>query len=130
MDENYDGFMAYRQSKLANVLFTYELAERLKGTRVTVNCLNPGGVNTKIGQANSSGWTHWAWRLARPFFLSIKKGAETPVYLASSPDVENVSGKYFEKCKAVKSAALSYDTVLAKKLWQASERLSGIRASE
>ena len=122
---NYDGFKAYRQSKLGNVLFTYELAERLKGTGVTVNCLHPGGVNTKLGDAHTSGWVFWAWRLAKPFFISVKKGAATSIYLASSQEVEGVTGKYFDLCKPRKSADLSYDKSLMKKLWKMSDEMVG-----
>jgi len=124
--KNYDGIKAYRQSKLANVLFTYELAERLKGQTITANCLDPGGVNTNLGNAHANGFVYWAWLLAKPFFASIKKGAMTSVYLACSPEVEGVSGKYFERCEPKKSAPLSYDRRLAEKLWEVSEKMTGI----
>ena len=90
----YDGLKAYAQSKLANVLFTYELAERLQGTGVTANCLHPGGVRTHFADKNASGIYKLGWLIGKPFMISVSKGAETSVYLASSKEVEGVSGKY------------------------------------
>ncbi|MGD8753950.1 MAG: SDR family oxidoreductase, partial [Anaerolineales bacterium] len=108
MNRLYLGWRAYGRSKLANVLFTYELSRRLQGSNVTVNAVHPGFVATNIGKNN--GW------LARLFVdlwhrtaLPVDKGAETVIYLATSNDVEGVSGKYFVKKKAVKSDQVSYD---------------------
>jgi len=114
------GFGAYSNSKLALVMFTYELARRLEETGVTANCLHPGGVATGI------------WRippvLVRPFLKSAKKGAETSIYLASAPDVEKVSGEYFEDKVAKKSSDESYEEKKALALWDATSKLVGLSA--
>jgi retinol dehydrogenase 14 len=117
------GSEAYRRSKLALVLFTYELARQLQGNGVTANCLHPGAVRTKIW-SNAGAFTP-LFRLFSIFMLSAKKGAETSIYLASSPEVEGVSGKYFVKKM---SKQISCDEVLAKKLWDASLRMTGLAA--
>ena len=122
------GLGAYGRSKLALVLFTYELARRLEGSGVTVNCLHPGAVRTNI-------WSHAGplspfTRLASLFMLSSAEGADTQVYLSSSPEVEGVTGKYFEKRKEKKSSRTSYDRELASRLWTASEKLTGLDAGE
>ena len=115
-EKSYSGIRAYSQSKLANVLFTYALARRLRGTSVTANCLHPGGVATGFGQ-NRPGALKLLLRLARPFLLTAERGAATSLYLASSPNVEGVSGKYFAKCKPARSSAASYDEALQERLW-------------
>lgn len=121
----YSGWNAYAQSKLANIYFTYELAKRLDGTNVTVNCLHPGFVASRFGD-NNSGLMRTTLGIAKSLFaINEDKGAETSVYLASSPEVAGVSGKYFDKSKAVKSSPVSYDEAVAKKLWAESERLAG-----
>jgi len=121
------GSGAYSRSKLALVLFTYELARRLQGTGVTANCLHPGAVRTNI-------WSHAGaytplFRLLSVFMLSAEKGAETSIYLASSPEVERISGKYFEKRMPKRSSDTSYDEALAKKLWDISVRTTGLMAA-
>ena len=118
----YSGFKAYGQSKLANVLFTYELARRLEGTGVTVNCLHPGVIGSGFGQTYGGALSILV-KIARPFMLSTEDGARTSVYLASSPEVAGVTGKYFSKCKAVKSNAVSYDVQSQHKLWSLSEQM-------
>jgi len=118
----YAGFKAYGQSKLANVLFTYELARRLEGTGVTANCLHPGVIGSGFGQTYGSALSILI-KIARPFMLSTEEGARTSVYLASSPEVAGVTGKYFSKCKPVKSNAVSYDVQSQQKLWSLSEQL-------
>ncbi len=123
----YDGFKAYGQSKLANILFTYELAERLKGTGITVNCLHPGGVATNFAFNHSSGLYRWVWTLVSLFLTTVQEGAKTSVYLAASPEVESLTGKYFAKSKPANSSAISHDKEVAKKLWKVSEELTGIR---
>jgi len=122
----YSGLGAYGASKLANILFTSELARRLEGTGITANCLHPGVVATNIfstmgilGKAISV--------FARPLLLSPAKGAETSIYLASSPEVADVSGKFFDKCKAVQPAATARDTEAARRLWDISEQMTGLR---
>jgi len=115
----YDGLQAYAHSKLAIVLFTYELARRLAGTGVTVNALHPGVVATNFGR-KQGGILGLVMRLFRFAFLSPEQGARTSIYLATSSEVEGVSGKYFVKCQAVPSSPASYDTVTARRLWEVS----------
>ena len=123
----YRGFKAYGQSKLANVLFTYELARRLEGTGVTANCLHPGVIGSGFGQTYGGALSVLV-KIARPFMLTPEDGARTSVYLASSPEVEGVTGKYFSKCKPVKSNAVSYDLQSQQKLWSLSEQLLKVQA--
>jgi NAD(P)-dependent dehydrogenase (short-subunit alcohol dehydrogenase family) len=125
-ERKYSGGSAYARSKLANVLFTYELARRLAGSGVTANCLHPGVVATGFGQ-NEPGWFRVLVNLARPFMIAEDKGAQTSIYLASSPDVEGVTGAYWVKCKRRYSAKSSYDANLAARLWEVSEALTGVR---
>jgi NAD(P)-dependent dehydrogenase (short-subunit alcohol dehydrogenase family) len=114
----YSGFAQYQHTKLALVLFTYELARRLQGTGVTVNCLHPGTVNTNILR-NPPPLIGLAAKvpLASLFFISPEKGAETSLYLATAPEVEQVTGKYFIKMKEARSAKESYDEQVARRLW-------------
>ena len=129
-ERRYAGMTAYRQSKLANVLFTYELVRKLKGTGVTANALHPGVVRTGFGR-NSTGLFGAGFAIfhviGRPFLLTPKGGADTSIYLASSPDVEGVTGKYYDKKKAVQTSDESYDTDVARRLWQVSEELVSSR---
>ena len=118
----YRGFRAYGQSKLAQVLFTYELARRLEGTGVTVNACHPGVIRTNLGRND---WP-WAVHLVRPFFKSPEKGADTPIYLASSPDVERVTGKYFVKRGPRLSSPASRDSEVARRLYETSLRLAAL----
>jgi len=115
-EKNFRGMRAYRQSKLADMLFIRELARRLDGTSVTANCLMPGMVNTGLGR-------HSRW-VNRAFFKTLgtppEKGARTSVYLASSPDVETITGECFSKSRIVKTSKESNDPVLAKRLWEVS----------
>jgi len=127
MTEDYGmaGFKAYGRSKLANVMFTYELARRLEGTGVTVNALHPGGVNTGFGK-NNTGLVKAAMKIFGRFSLTAEQGAQTTIYLASSPEVNGVSAKYFDKCKAVASSEASYDLAAQRKLWEISEKLIAV----
>lgn len=122
-------YQAYGRSKLCNLLFTYELARRLAGSGVTVNALHPGLVRTNIARNNGI-----MGRMANLFIgvrgVDSTRGAETPVYLASSPDVATVTGKFFIDCREVNSSQSSYDTHLAAELWKLSERLTAATASE
>jgi NAD(P)-dependent dehydrogenase (short-subunit alcohol dehydrogenase family) len=118
------GFAAYQRSKLAIVLFTYELARRLNGKSVTANCLHPGAVRTHIW-AHAGAATPFT-RLASLFMKSPEEGAKTTIYLASSPEVEGVSGKYFDDCKPKNSSKESYDEVLASRLWEESLKITGL----
>ena len=125
----YSGQRAYNQSKLANVLFTYELARRLEGTGVTATVLHPGVVRTSFGREDSARWMRLMLPLVRPFMKTTEQGAATPVYLASSPDVAGVTGAYFADRRAKRSAPASYDRDLADRLWQASAALVGVDRS-
>jgi NAD(P)-dependent dehydrogenase (short-subunit alcohol dehydrogenase family) len=127
LQNNYNGLKAYRQSKLANVLFTYELARRLASTNITVNTLHPGVVGTQIGFANNRSLAALVWWLGSPFMLNNEQGAATSIYLATSEQVAGVTGKYFEKCKEKKSADKSYNLTLAKQLWALSIDLCKIK---
>jgi retinol dehydrogenase 12 len=121
--QGYSGWSAYSHSKLANVLFTYELARRLAGTRITVNALHPGFVATGFGH-NNGGLMRTGMNLVQKIVAKRpEQGAETSIYLASSPEVEGASGKYFDNKQAVKSSAASYDTDTAKRLWELSETM-------
>jgi len=119
-DDSYSSFRAYSNSKLANVLFTYEHANRLEGTGVTVNALHPGVVNSNFGRGQFSKILAPFTALSTLFMINAEKGAETSVYLASSDEVKDISGKYFKKCKAVKSSKASYNKESQLKLWQLS----------
>lgn len=119
------GINGYGQSKLANVLFTYALARRLKGTGVTANCLHPGVVSTGLMKPKGSLVVKVMMTLMRPFLASPEKGAATSIYIASSPEIEGVTGKYFVDCKAVPSSPVSYDESLQERLWKLSLRQTG-----
>lgn len=112
---------AYAQSKLANILFTYELSRRLEGRGVTVNALHPGAVASNMGINRETGFGKLITGMLKPFFQTPKKGAETAIYLASSKEVEGVTGKYFYMKKSVKSSKLSHNEEVAKRLWKLSE---------
>jgi retinol dehydrogenase-14 len=121
------GQAAYNRSKLANVLFTYELARRLEGTRVTVNRAAPGVTRTNFGRDDSGPVMRLLTPLGRPFMRSPEQGADTPVWLASSPEVEGVTGGYYLRRRARRSSRRSYDTELTRRLWRVSEELTGLR---
>lgn len=123
----YSWMRVYGTSKLANVLFTYELARRLEGSGVTANCLHPGAVGTGLG-ANNGRLGRIVLPLVRPFLRSPEGGARTSIYLASSDEVAAVSGRYFIRCRARPSSAASRDAALARRLWDASEVLTGLAA--
>ena len=130
-EQSYAGARAYGQSKLANVLFTYALARRLEGSGVTANALHPGVVRTGFGKNNGGivgPLFALAQTIARPIFISPEQGAATTIYLASSPEVEGVTGKYFAKCKEVPSNAISYDVPTQERLWEMSESMVGAHA--
>lgn len=114
-ERRYNGVVAYKAAKLGNVLFTLELADRLKGSGVTANCLHPGVVTTKLLD------TGWGWTGVSP-----AEGAALPVYLASSPEVETVTGQYFEQTTPYRASSQAYDVRLRQKLWEVSARLVGL----
>lgn len=124
-EKEYNATTVYCQSKLANVLFTYELARRLNGSGVTANCLHPGATRSNFGQDLGGMWS-LLLKVAKPFYQTPATGAQTPLYLASSPEVADVSGKYFIKNKAVESSQESYDQAIAERLWQVSAELTGM----
>jgi len=121
----YNGMKVYSMSKLMNVLFTYELSRRLQGTNVTANCLHPGFVASNFAYNNG-----WFVRFGMSFMsgrISVENGAKCPIYLASSPEVNEVSGKYFNyDTKEKRSSEESYDQNMAKRLWDVSEKLVAI----
>ena len=124
-EKKYSGVAAYGESKMANILFTYELAERLKDRKIDVNCFHPGMVNSNWGAT-----AHPAFKLllllVRPLMISASKGAETGTFLAISENISPRTGGYFAKEKPIKSSKLSYDREVAKKLWKLSEELTGV----
>ena len=123
---SYSGQRAYNQSKLANVMFTYELARRLEGTEITATVLHPGMTSTGFGAEDTArGWGPLI-AVIRPFLKKPQQGAETPVYLASSPEVQGVTGQYFAGRRPKPSNDLSYDAVAAARLWRISADLVGI----
>ena len=123
--QNYAGFRAYGQSKLANILFTYELARRLEKSGVTVNAVHPGYVNTGLSLNNGFFFRVFAKLSARLFGRKPEVGALTSIYLASSPEVEGVTGNYFSDCKPEYSSIESYDKTTAERLWRTSLELIG-----
>src|SRR5438445_4808575 len=123
LEKEYGGWKAYQQSKLALVLFTHELARKLQGTGVTVNSVQPGTVATNIW-SRPMGPLGFIMAVPKLFMTSPDKGAETVVYLASSPDAENTSGEYWDKLKVKKSSEESYNEEVAKRLWEVSEKFT------
>ena len=128
-ERGYDRMAAYAQSKLANLLFTYALARRLEGTHVTANALHPGWVATNFG--SNANWlkTKLAHLLLRGM-ISSEEGAKTITYLAASPGVEGISGRYFTQCKEIRSSKQSYDEAIAERLWVISEELVGLGSTQ
>ncbi|KAG2482771.1 hypothetical protein HYH03_018311 [Edaphochlamys debaryana] len=136
-DKEYDAWKVYGQSKLANVMYSYELAQRLgPDSKITVNALHPGVVKTELGRwmvedSKKSWFMPLALEAFKLFMLEPKQGAATSIHLASSPEVEGVTGKYFDKCRPVTSSPASYDKSVQQRLWQVSEELTAAtRASK
>ena len=128
-ERSYSGSRAYSQSKLGNVLFTYELARRLQATSVTANALHPGVVSTSFGAEDPGGVQRLFVPFVRPFLKTPVQGAATSILLASSPDLEQVSGRYFANSKPKRSSKASYDHTAAARLWQVSAELVGLTAT-
>ena len=126
---SYSGARAYNQSKLANVLFTYELARRLQTTAVTANVLHPGVVRTSFGAEDPAGGQRLFTPLMGPFMKSPAKGAATSILLASAPDLEQVTGRYFANSTPKRSSTPSYDAATAARLWRVSAELIGLTAA-
>lgn len=119
----YNGFKAYAQSKLANLLFTNELARRLKGQRVTVNAVHPGAVRSEFG--SGGGWMGAAFKAFGGFMRSPGKGAETSLWLASSPEAEGVTGRYFFDKKPISPQSIAHDPAALERLWALSNAQTG-----
>jgi NAD(P)-dependent dehydrogenase (short-subunit alcohol dehydrogenase family) len=122
-ERGYSGWRAYAQSKLANILFTRELARRLRGTGVSATCLHPGVVRTGFGRRGPA-FIRFGTRIAGVFLLSPKKGADTAIWLASSPDVGGASGGYYEKRRLTNPSRAARDPETARRLWHLSEHLT------
>ena len=121
-EKKYKGYQVYGESKLMNIYFTRELAKRLEGSGVTVNALHPGFVATNFGRSNG-GIFNLVFKLAQIGAISPEEGAKTSIYLASSPDVAQISGKYFDKCEIKEPSKEANDDQAAAKLWQISEQI-------
>ncbi len=124
-EKKFSSMKAIAQSKLGNYLFTYELARRLEGTGVTATIMHPGGVKTELGKGQG-GMFGFMMRMMRPFMDTPEQGADTLVWLASSPEVDGVNGGYYVKRKPAKSSARSHDKELAARLWKVSTELTGL----
>ena len=126
LERSYSAWKAYGRSKLANIYFTRELARRVQGEGMTANCLHPGFVASNFA-GEAKGLFGWAIGAAkRVAAISVANGAKTPVFLCAAPDVEGITGKYFDRCRSVASSKVSHDDVAASRLWSVSERLTGI----
>ncbi len=124
LTKGYNVVKAYSQSKLANVLFTRELARRLKKRRITVNCCHPGAVATNIGIDRETGFGKTITGMLKPFFQTPMEGARTAIFLATDDSVKNITGQYFYKCRIARSSKRSKDMALARKLYDLSVRIS------
>jgi len=124
-EKKYNPMKAYGQAKLANLLFARELARRLAGTGVTANAVHPGTVRTNFGKGMKGRWRIFLW-LGSPFMIGAEEGAETSIFVASSPEVAGVTGKYFAKKKETRSSKRSHDQAAAERLWEVSSKLTGI----
>lgn len=127
LTKRFNVIKAYSQSKLANVLFTRELAHRLKSKGITVNCCHPGAVATNIGISRETGFGKTITGLLKPFFQTPEQGARTAIWLASAKEVGGITGAYFYQCKIAKSSERSKDRNLAKRLFEFSEQLVGCK---
>ena len=125
-ERRYGALRVYGQSKTANILFTQELARRIAGTRVTANALHPGGIRSNLGRSRGP-VLEAVRKLVGLFLKPPEEGARTSLYLASAPEVEGVSGRYFAKCREHTPAAHARDPELARRLWERSEELTGLR---
>ena len=129
LEHGWDSWRSYANSKLANILFTRELARRLDGTGVTANCAHPGVVRTGFGREGKP-LLRLGTTLARPFFLSPERGADTIVYLASSPEVAGETGGYYVKRQRREPSAAARDDAAARKLWDISEKMTGLTPAQ
>jgi len=122
LEKNFSSWRSYSNSKLANIIFTYELAKRLKGTNVTANCIYPGIVRTNFGRELSGFWGI-IFKELNGLLRNAEKGAETIIWLVTSPEADDLTGKYFKDKKEIKSKKISYNIELQHKLWSVSEKL-------
>ena len=127
-ERKYNGWVSYAQSKLANILFTYELSRRLAGTQVTANTLHPGFIVSNFGMENGRISVFLIRLLQMLFAINVQEGAQTSVYLATSPEVAQTTGQYFVKKRPQASASASLDVEKAKRLWEISAKMTGIAA--
>ena len=125
LEKDFAGFQAYSQAKLANIIFSYELDRRWGDTGITVNAVHPGAVRTNFGYDAKPAFK-FLIKLGGPFLKSPEQGADTIVYLASSSEVEGISGKYFTNRKQLKSNPESYDQEVWTRLWEVSEEMTGL----
>ncbi len=125
---SYRSFRVYGMTKLANILFTYELAERLEGTGVVANCVHPGGVNTNFGN-NNRGLGALVFRAFKPFMRTPEQGADTIVYLASAPEAGEMTGRYLTDRKVISSFEEPHDEATQKRLWEVSEELTNLKVA-
>ena len=130
-ERRYNWWGAYTRSKLCNILFTYELSRRLAGSTITANCFSPGPTLTRLGDNMRGLPAAVPWLLKRiPSLLALPEGAaRTPVYLASSPDLDGVSGRFFRQCRETRTKQITYDNSVAVRLWNMSQALYESRAS-
>ena len=124
--KRYSAMGVYGRSKLANLLFTRELARRLAGTGVTVNAVHPGAVRTGLGLNNDAPFLKLLVRLVQPFFRSPERGARTSIWACTAPELEGVSGRYFSDCREKEPSAAAHDDAAARRLWDASAKLAGL----
>lgn len=123
-EQRYSGWRAYQQSKLANILFTYRLAESLRGTNIAANCLHPGFVASKFGH-NNRGWLRWGLVVAQKLMaISEDAGARTSVHVATNPELTGVTGRYFVKSQRAESSGESHDPMAQARLWEISEEMT------
>lgn len=127
-EKHYDGIRSYGKSKTALILFTFELARRLEGAGVSVNCVHPGAVRTQMGR-DGGGLPGLGIRLIRPFVMSAEKAARAVVYVATSPELEGVTGTYFFKDRPRETSGQTKDEELSKKLWDQSLQLAGLKSN-
>jgi NAD(P)-dependent dehydrogenase (short-subunit alcohol dehydrogenase family) len=129
-ERRYRGMRVYGQSKTANILWSGELARRLEGSGVTANCLHPGGIQSNLGRGNGRLLDGVHTLISKLFLKSPEEGARTSLYLASAPEVEGVSGRYFARCREHRAAPHATDPELARRLWEKSEQLTGFRYAQ
>ena len=125
LTKHFNVIKAYGQSKLANVLFTRELSRRLKARGITVNCCHPGAVATSMGIDRNTGFGTLITSILKPYFLTPEEGAKTSLYLATSSEVEKITGAYFYKCKVTRTSKLGRSKKLALQLFELSEKITG-----